>query len=120
VVERLAAVDAPAASSGGIPAPETGTRRAHGVADGFWSCRAALGRAPERDPRRCAPRSTSGLEARVLELVIAGAPDLDAARTAYETEPATNRRLPEWSALAANTTICGGPRPTFARLEREL
>ncbi|MDQ6854149.1 MAG: hypothetical protein M3046_10765 [Actinomycetota bacterium] len=105
VVERLAAVDAPGRISGGIPAPGPGDfARAHRVADwlGLLSPRLSGGlRSETRDAARTLDEAV--LEARVLELVTAGALDLDAARTAY----------------AANTTMRRAASD-LARLDREL
>jgi hypothetical protein len=52
--------------------------------------------------------------------VTSGAPDLETARTAYETRVRpTNRRLPDWSALAANTTMRRAASD-LDRLDRDL
>jgi hypothetical protein len=80
------------------------TRRCHRVADwlGLLSPRLSGGlRSETRDAARTLDEAV--LEARVLELVTAGALDLDAARTAY----------------AANTTMRRAASD-LARLDREL
>lgn len=122
VVERLAAVDAAGRISGAIPAPGEGDlARADRVADRLWllSPRFSGGlRSETRDAARTLDEAL--LETRILGLVTAGAPDLDAARVTYETRVRpTNRRLPDWSALAVNTTM---QRATLdlERLERDL
>jgi hypothetical protein len=122
VVERLAAVDAAGSINGGIPAPEADDfARAHRVADRLWLLSPRLSgglRSETHDAARTLDEAI--LETRVLELVIAGAPDLDTARTAYETRVRpTNRRLPDWSALAANTTMRRAATD-LARLDRDL
>jgi hypothetical protein len=122
VVERLAAVDAAGSINGGIPAREADDfARAHRVADRLWLLSPRLSgglRSETHDAARTLDEAI--LETRVLELVIAGAPDLDTARTAYETRVRpTNRRLPDWSALAANTTMRRAATD-LARLDRDL
>jgi hypothetical protein len=107
-VERLAAVDAAGRISGTTPAPpEADFVRADRVADRLWLLSPRFSGEFRSETRDAARRVDEGVfEARVLELVTAGAADVDAARVAYETRVRpTNRRLPGWNALAANTTM---------------
>jgi hypothetical protein len=121
-VDRLAVGDASGRIAGSTPPPaEVDFARGERTADRLWLLSPRFSGGLRRDTRDAARTLDEALlERRILELVIAGAPDLDNARTTYETRVrATNRRLPGWSTIAANTTM----RQAMAdldRLEHEL
>jgi len=121
-LDRLAAVPADARVGRATP-PSTKAdfARAERIADRLWLLSPQFSgelRSETRDAARTVDEAV--LEARVLDLLTAGAPDLDAARVAYETRVRrTNRRLPGWNALAANTTIRRAASD-LDRLDRDL